>query len=381
MRFAFVSTMYGATWGGSEELWSQTACKLKKEGHDVFVCVAPWLRECERIAELVKHGAQIQTHSPHKPKRARRIHDRLLYGGPQIYSRLAQFKPDLVIISQGGNGDGLGWAKVIRQMSTPYVIIVHCNSDHWWFGEQFADAFDSYTNSQRVFCVSRGNLDLLRVQLGEPLLNAEVVQNPFNVSTEPSPGWPDESEGWRLACVARLAAAAKGQDLLLQILARPEWRNRPVELNLYGDGPDRLALHRISEMLQLKNVHFRGHVRDVRNIWERNHLCVLPSRFEGLPLSLVEAMWCGRPAVVTNVGGNAELCVDGVTGFVAQAAVVPSFAETLERAWNLRMEWKQIGQAARSRVEDQISKDPVALFSRRLKDLVSESACPLKSVL
>ena len=62
-------------------------------------------------------------------------------------------------------------------------------------------------------------------------------------------------------------------------------------------------------MLQLKNVHFRGHVNDIRAIWEQNHLLVLPSRYEGLPLALVEAMWCGRPAVVTDVGGNAELCV------------------------------------------------------------------------
>jgi len=364
--------MNGAPWGGSEELWSQAACRLRKEGHDVLVSVLHWSRGSERIAELAKLGAQIEAYSPQKPDRTRRIRDRLLYGGPQIYSRLARFKPDLVVISQGGNGDGIDWAKVVQRMSTPYVLIVQCNSDHWWFGDQLGDALDAYTHSQRVFCVSHHNLDLLRFQLGDPLLNAEIVQNPFNVSTEPSPDWPAESEGWRFACVARLGIGAKGQDLLLRALARPEWRNRPVELNLYGDGPDKLALLRIAEMLQLENVNFCGHVSDVRSIWAANHLCVLPSRFEGLPLALIEAGWCGRPAVVTDVGGNAELCVDGVTGFVAQAAVVSSFAVTLERAWDLRMEWKQMGRAARSRVEDQISKDPVALFSKRLKACVQE---------
>ena len=51
---------------------------------------------------------------------------------------------------------------------------------------------------------------------------------------------------------------------------------------------------------------FHGHVSDVRGIWYDNHLLVLPSRCEGTPISLVEAMIWGHPAVVTGVGGNAE---------------------------------------------------------------------------
>ena len=96
-------------------------------------------------------------------------------------------------------------------------------------------------------------------------------------------------------------------------------------------------------------------------------MLVLPSRYEGLPLALVEAMWCGRPAVVTDIGGNAELCVDNETGFVAPAATLSSFAHGLQRAWDRRKEWPRLGQAARARVENQIPKDPVALFCERLK--------------
>src|SRR5208337_4125733 len=96
-------------------------------------------------------------------------------------------------------------------------------------------------------------------------------------------------------------------------------------------------------------------------------MLVLPSRYEGLPLALVEAMWCGRPAVVTEVGGNAELCVDDETGFVAPAATVSSFTDTLQRAWERRKEWPGLGQAARARVENQIPKDPVGVFCEQLK--------------
>ena len=246
-------------------------------------------------------------------------------------------------------------------------MIVHCNSETWWFADQeVGEAVASYTAARKVFCVSQHNLDLLRLQLGVPLENGEVVWNPYNVSSERVPDWPDESKVWRLACVGRLDLATKGQDLLVQILARPEWRERPVELNLFGVGPYEQSLRRLCRMLELNNVHFRGYVNDVRAIWQHNHLLVQPSRYEGVPITVMEAMWCGRAAVVTNVGLMPELCVDGETGFVAQSATLPSLSEALKRAWDARTKWSLLGEAARARAERQVPKDPTALFYERL---------------
>jgi glycosyltransferase involved in cell wall biosynthesis len=368
MRLAFISTMHGSPWGGSEELWSQAAVQLKRRGHDVWASVGYWPHPSDKIVALPKHGIRLETHTSYQEGRARRAWDKLSLSGLRGYGHLKRFDPDLVVISQGHNGGGFEWARACRKAEIPYAILVHLNSDLGWFGEELGEALASYNGARRVFCVSRGNLDLLRLQLGEPQLNAEIVRNPYNVSTAPAPPWPDARVGLRLACVARIELAAKGQDLVLQVLARPEWRDRFVELNLFGAGPDELALRRICEMLQLNNVRFRGHVKGVREIWEQNHLLVLPSRREGLPLALVEAMWCGRPAVVTDVGGNAELCVDGETGFVAPGATVSSLGEALERAWDRRAEWHSLGGAARARVEAEIPKDPVALFCERLED-------------
>jgi glycosyltransferase involved in cell wall biosynthesis len=254
-------------------------------------------------------------------------------------------------------------------------VIVHCNSELLWFEQsEVGGAVASYRRALKVFCVSRGNLELLQLQVGEPLQNAQVVWNPYNVSTEEAPAWPADSTRWRIACVARLDPAAKGQDLLLQVTARPEWRERPIEVNFFGQGSYGLALRRIANMLQLKNVRFRGHVSDIRQIWQENHMLALPSRYEGLPLALVEAMWCGRPAVVTDVAGNAELCVDGQTGFVAGSATLASFARAMERAWESRTEWKRMGEAARARVERLVPKDPISLFCELLKACTAEKA-------
>jgi len=122
----------------------------------------------------------------------------------------------------------------------------------------------------------------------------------------------------------------------------------------------------MAEHLKLATVHFRGHVDNINGIWEQNHLLILPSRIEGLPIALVEAMWCGRAAIVTDIAGNAELCVDGRTGFVAAAPSVGALEQTMEVAWTCRHEWQKMGNAARMRVEALIPKDPVGEFARLL---------------
>ena len=364
--------MQGAPWGGSEELWSQTATELKGQGHSVWASVEAWPQLSNKVTALAQQGIKIETRFSFQIGRGKRIWSKVSLRRKRIYGRLRRFNPDLVVISQGQNCEGFEWSKVCREAGIPYVIILHCNNEFAWFEDSaVGEAAASYAGAHRVFYISRNNLDLLCLQLGTPLLNVELVRNPYNVSPEGTPPWPDESEGWRLACVARTDLAAKGQHSLLQILARPEWRKRPIELSYFGVGPHSQTLRRIADMLKVK-VHFPGHVADIRAIWERNHLLLLPSRYEGLPLALVEAMWCARPAVVTDVGSNAELCADGETGFVAPSANVSSFSHALERAWERRMEWQQLGQMARARVENQIPRDPVLLFGERLKACVEE---------
>ncbi len=367
MKFAFISTMEGWGWGGSEELWSQAAARLRREGHDVQAssCMSP--ARSEKLAALQKLGIDIESRPSRPVKWYRKAARRIAGKGLRGFERLIRFKPDLAVISQGFNGGGFEWAKVCIANQIPYVVIVQCNSESWWFIDSVMnDAVVSYTNARRVFCVSQGNLDLLRLQVAHSLPNAEVAWNPFGVSPDLAVSWP-EGDVFRMASVARLDPAAKGHDLLLQAIAGPEWRDRPLEVNLFGAGSYDLNVRKMAEMLQLRSVKFCGHVSNIEALWKENHLLVMPSRYEGLPLALVEAMWCGRPAVVTDVGGNAELCLDGETGFVAAAPTVPLVRDALERAWQRRHDWQKMGRAARARAEALIPRDPIAVFSETLK--------------
>ena len=75
-----------------------------------------------------------------------------------------------------------------------------------------------------------------------------------------------------------------------------------------GDGRRRSRLERLRSELGLKDhVFLVGAFDDVLPYYQAATLFVLPSLSEGLPLSLLEAMSCGLPVVVTRVGGNSEI--------------------------------------------------------------------------
>jgi glycosyltransferase involved in cell wall biosynthesis len=368
--------MTGGPWGGSEELWSQAALRLRKEGHPVSAFMPGWPQPSPKFLALGKEGIQLRTQPRHAPANIRAWHRLMEFLGQPSAEQvwLQRQKPDLTIISQGGNCDGLSWMEFCRDAQIPFLAVVQCNAEQWWPSDGLAGRMAAaYRTAYRVACVSRGNLELLERQIGESLPNAMIVRNPYNVPVDQPPDWPVENGVWKMACVARLDPDAKGQDLLFQVLSQSPWKERPVELNLYGGGRCEDSLRRLAESLHLHRVHFHGHVNEVKTIWEQNHLLVLPSRYEGLPIALVEAMWCGRPTIVTDVAGNAEICVDGETGFVAAAPAVGLLAETLERAWNNRHDWQRMGLAARARAEKLIPKDPVGEFCRLLQGIAAAS--------
>jgi glycosyltransferase involved in cell wall biosynthesis len=370
-RIIFVSSMGSSSWGGSEELWSQSALRLGLAGHEIGASVAYWPQPSQNVIELTKQGVDVSMRRLPARRLPARIWRRIARKETAHYDWLRAQRPDLVVVSQGGNTDGFGWLQFCKENALPFVTVMQCNAEAWWPNDDFgAGLASALRGARRVFCVSKHNLDLLESQIGEALPNARVIWNPYKLPSGAIPNWPRADGMWRVACVARLEPSAKGQDLLLGALALPQWRDRPLEVNLYGAGFCERNLRKTVARLALKNIHFRGHVDDVKSIWEHNHMLVLPSRFEGLPLALVEGMWAARPAVVTDIGGNAELCLDEETGFVAAAPALTLVNDALERAWKRRDDWQTLGMAARKRVDELVPKDPVGDFCRLLLDCI-----------
>lgn len=99
-------------------------------------------------------------------------------------------------------------------------------------------------------------------------------------------------------------------------------------------------------------VAFLGETSDVRAVLGRAKLFVLPSRSEGLPLTVLEAMACGLPAVVTRVGGLPEVVDDQISGLLVPPADPARLAEAIVRIWNDPMGRERMGRAGRRRAEE-----------------------------
>jgi glycosyltransferase involved in cell wall biosynthesis len=232
-------------------------------------------------------------------------------------------------------------------MPKPYLILSQAN-----FGEipettarRQAAAF--YRSARRALFVSEDNLRATERQLIERLASARVIRNPININCLDPVPWPVDLPV-RFASVARLDASAKGQDILFEVLNDRRWRDRDWHLSFYGTGDDEAYLQELSAFYCMDNrVTFHGQTEDVRKVWHTHHALVLPSRAEGTPLAMVEAMLCARPIIGTAVAGIPEWVRHGRSGFIADAPTVSSYALALETAWQRRTHWEKMGTHAR----------------------------------
>jgi glycosyltransferase involved in cell wall biosynthesis len=378
-RFVFLCCNPG--WGGSEELWAGAAALLADGGHSVTIFKADVDPNHPRICRLLALGCHIRDlHLVCLPSRIRLPRSLVRLTGtqaaqrairPLVRAHLTNLNPDLVVVSQGSNFDGLAYSDLCRISGRPYVVISQKATDYRWPSDRERSVMRSaFQTALRCYFVSQHSLQLTECQIGETLMNAEIVRNPFLVSGTPLP-WPGtQDHSIRLACVARLDTGEKGQDILLQVLSRQPWRNRNLSVSFFGAGQNGEALRDLARRLALKNVYFPGFVSDVDSIWKAHHALVLASRTEGLPLALIEAMMCGRFGIVTNEGGTCEVVEEGRTGFIANSAKVEEFDNAMERAWAVREEWESIGKAAGMAVRTIVPPDPPASFTAKLLGLV-----------
>jgi glycosyltransferase involved in cell wall biosynthesis len=136
---------------------------------------------------------------------------------------------------------------------------------------------------------------------------------------------------WAWLAVGRFEAA-KDYSNLLRAFAEVR-RSRPTDrLLIAGEGPLRGAMEAEGHALALgASVTFLGLRKDVAELMQAADAFVMSSKFEGLPLVLIEAHASGLPIVATRVGGNPEVVRDGVSGFLCQEEDPAALAKAMLR--------------------------------------------------
>ncbi len=144
----------------------------------------------------------------------------------------------------------------------------------------------------------------------------------------------------RVIAIGRLEYQ-KGFDILLKIWKMVEKEIDDWELKIYGDGSQKEELIEEKNKLNLKNVEFCGETKDIYSKLNESSIFVLSSRYEGLPVALIEAMAVGVPCVSFDCEtGPRDIINNGKNGYLIEEGDLEEFKNKillLMRNYNLRI--------------------------------------------
>lgn len=148
----------------------------------------------------------------------------------------------------------------------------------------------------------------------------------------------------------------KDHRTLLEAIASLRRAERRVALLIAGDGPLREPLQAAAAALGIGDqVRLLGHRPQIERVLAALDVFVLSSVSEGLSNTILEAMASSLPVVATNVGGAAELVVDGATGLLVPSRAPQALADALARLLDAPPLRRTMGQAARRRAESEFA--------------------------
>jgi glycosyltransferase involved in cell wall biosynthesis len=181
---------------------------------------------------------------------------------------------------------------------------------------------------------------------------ASVIPNPLILRHETSGTAPSRAPRHVICGMGRLVQQ-KGFDILLEAFAPlapqfPEW-----SMEIWGEGPERLALEEQCRRLGLSGrVSFMGHTPAPEQAFARSDIFVLPSRWEGFPNVLLEAMASGRPVIAADCPmGPGEIIRHGTDGLTVATENPEALREALAKLMSSPELRATLGNGARHVVE------------------------------
>jgi glycosyltransferase involved in cell wall biosynthesis len=205
---------------------------------------------------------------------------------------------------------------------------------------------------------SAGAVDFLSAH-GIPRSKFVVIPNGIDLT-----GWPPvasrpTSGAPIVLCIANFRPVKRQVDLV-EAMALVRGRGVDIRCQFIGEGETLPRVSAVAASLGLDGVvEFRGRCspEEVRDTLRNAALLVLPSLWEGMPVSVMEAMAAGLPVVGTDVAGIQTLVVDGVTGFLVPARNPVALADRIEALVKDPVGRRRMGEAGRRRIASEFSLD------------------------
>ncbi|MCK5725240.1 MAG: glycosyltransferase family 4 protein [Thiotrichaceae bacterium] len=324
--------------GGAQIHIKDIALGLKSYGNQVFIIVG----ELGEFTTLLDELNLDYHYIPELQRSINIVKDIKAYFSIKKY--LKNIKPDL--LSTHSSKAGMLGRIVARQLSIPATFTAH--------GWSFTDGVSPikkiiYKTLERlashlpgkIITVSKFDYQLaikykicpkeklVAIQNGMPDIAPELYANP---STQPP----------KIVMVARFCEQKDHMSLIhaLSHISSTHW-----ELEFIGDGDSRALQAKINYLSLKQQIKISGYQSNINEILSTSQIVVLSSHWEGLPLTIIEAMRAGLPVIASDVGGVSEAVIDGKTGYLTHS--VDELATRLELLITNPILRQQLGSQAR----------------------------------
>lgn len=343
LRVMFVITCMPV--GGAERLLVEIVRRLDRRQFEPELCCLKYLGPLgEVLAKEVPTFSGLLSH---------KYDLRVL---PRLCSLLWKREIDAVI-TVGTGGDKMFWGRLAAYLAGVPVIASALHStglpDHVeWLNRIIAPLTDAF------IAVAQPHAEFLVAKEGCPRNRTWVIPNGVD-TVRFSPRLPDPKLRQEVgippsAPVIAIVAALrpeKNHELFLQMAAMIHRRFADTHFLIVGDGPRRKMLEGLTAELGLQRiVHFLGTRDDVPEILACADIVVLSSHMEANPLSVLEAMACGKPVVATRVGSVPTNVLDGLTGFLVPPGDVAAMADRCGLLLSSPQLRQEMGRAGRQHV-------------------------------
>jgi glycosyltransferase involved in cell wall biosynthesis len=344
----------GTSVGGTERVVWELATRLPAARWDVRVWLSPAPGVDEFAAALEARGLPVA--------RIAEVDSRWDWGGMLgTWRRLVRERPDLVHVHHVWPAADRYLAALADAAGAPTLVVTeHIEGRPHSRGQRRLKRRE-LERAQVVTAVSAAVADSLVRDYGVDRARVRVVPNGADL--------PDEEREHSAARVVRerMGAGAarplwvcagrleeqKGQDVLLDALAELRRRGLQFVAVLAGDGSLRATLGARARALGLEShVRFPGQVEDLGPLLAAADAVVMPSRWEGLPLVLLEALIRARPVVASAVGGIPEVVTDGEHARLVAPGDVNALADALEGFHRGRDAALRLGRRGAARVRE-----------------------------
>jgi glycosyltransferase involved in cell wall biosynthesis/ubiquinone/menaquinone biosynthesis C-methylase UbiE len=371
-----ISVVFFVPWitkgkGGTEHVGSQMANMMASRGHKVSVFTfdddtdskSQWT--LDESIELIKIPESI---------------DRKAEG--DVLLKLATCEPDL-IVGLHMNRTFFKYVFFAKRLNVPVILSEHIDP-------RMPRRIGNFTEQERNAIFSQAEGIHLLTEGFRSTLPAFVQKNikviPNTVREAYHLATPGENEVVTVLAVARLVDR-KNIHLLIEAFSLNDLYRKAI-LKIVGNGSQEKSLKELAKKLGIADrVKFLGHLEDPYSEYESADLFVIPSLYEGLPMTVLEAMAHGLPIIgFRNCAGVNEQILDGVNGYLVDKVSVETLSEAICNLVNCQGLLKEFGKESLERYYNIYSEEIIcnqweAMFLKVACKKVKSIDCSLEKFL